>query len=423
MTAHFLRALAGPLLLASALSAYAQTSPETPPDRFGETLPTLLDWAEQHSPQLQAARYEHEARRQQIVSAGALEDPMVAIEWENIDKNKLTLDPRKVGGMKYSLTQPLPLWGKQALRAQVARAGAESAALMADGTRNQLHADVRDAYATWYRAAASLRLNRQQRDLLQLMEISANQRYAVGRATQAEALRVQTEISMLDNDALALQLAAAQARANLAALLNLAPEALTGTPQALDEAGLPEASQDWLDVARMRNPELLAARQAAQAAQGQLDLARRNKLPGLNLTVSAYQMGSQITSYGLMLEFQLPLQQGARNAEQAEALAMQRRARAAEAAQLRQLEREINQMRAMLDNADRQIVLFDRTVLPQAELTLQSALAGYSAGKGEFAALLEAQQQVKRLRQMRLMAEVDRFAALNALNRLVGAQQ
>lgn len=405
------------LTLASPPAAQAvETSPS-----FGSSLPELLLWAEQHSPVLKASQYEAQARQQQIISAGALEDPMFAIEWMNIPKDNLSLDPRKAGEMKYTLRQAFPLWGKLDLKEKAARSGADAASLMSQNVRNQLRSDIRSAYATWYRASAIQRINRQQLDLLRLMDASASQRYAVGKAPQSESLRIQTEMSMLENEALQLELITRQSQATLAALLNVAPNTLQGTPTSLPAPQ--HEGRDWQALARSRNPELLVAQKEQEASGYQLELAGKNKLPGLNVSASAYQMGSEVTSYGLMLEFQIPLQQGAKNAEQAEALAMQQRAKSAEVAKLRSLEAEIGQMQAMFDNTSQQLALLEQTLLPQAELTLQSALASYGAGRGEFTALLEAQQQIKRLRQMRLMAEVDHFLALNALTRLAGDEQ
>ena len=88
----------------------------------------------------------------------------------------------------------------------------------------------------------------------------------------------------------------------------------------------------------------------------------------------------------------------------------------------RQLERDVAQLRINQQTAQQQLALLDQTLLPQADLTLQSALAAYSAGRGEFAALLDAEQQTRRLRLMRLTAEYDAFQALNGLQKLIGDQ-
>lgn len=353
---------------------------------------------------------------------GALDDPMLKVEWMDIDKNRPTLSPSQVGAMQYTLTQALPLWGKRDLKAQAAQASAAAAGNTVVSTRAQLRAEIRQAYAQWYRALASLRINREQAVLLRQMETSASQRYAVGKAMQSEALRLQMELSMLANEELGLQNNVEQSRAALAAWLNVAPSELTGQPQKLPDAAPGKDVSAWLDEARTRNPELATVRKDIEAARARLDLARLNSRPGLNVGVSTKQMGNKLTTYGLMLEFQIPLQQGAKNAEQDEALAMLMKAQADEQNRLRMIERDVRQMRAMAGTAQNQLELFDKTLLPQAELTLQSVLAGYAAGRSEFSMLLEAQQQIRRLRQMRLMAEIDTFTATSGLQKMMGDQ-
>lgn len=395
---------------------------ETPPQNFGSTLPELLDWAETRSSMVNAMRFDADARRQQIAGAGALDDPMFKIEWMEIDKNKPTVLPNEVGAMQYTVTQALPLWGKRDIKTRIAEASADAASRQVVSTRAQLRADIRLAYAQWYRALASLQINAEQTALLRQMEASANQRYAAGKAMQSEALRLQMELSMQENEAIGLQNAIEQARATLAAWLNVPPQALTGQPQKL--SSLPPASdiQRWLDNAREKNPDLALARKDADAARAKLNLAQLNNRPGLNVGVSAKQMGNQLTNYGLMLEFQIPLQQGVRNAERSEAAAMLMKAQADQETRSRMIERDIHQMSATATASQRQIALLDQTLLPQAELTVQSALASYSAGLGEFSALLEAQQQIKKLRLMRLMAEVDAFTAVSGLQKMTGDQ-
>lgn len=404
------------------LSMITLAQAEAAPPGLGNALPGLLDWAETHSSQINAMRFSAEASQQQITRAGALDDPMFKIEWMGIDKNKPTLTPNRVGEMQYTLSQALPLWGKRDLKTQAAEANAAAAQQEVIGTRAQLRAEIRQGYAQWYRALTSLRINEEQSALLKQMELSASQRYAVGKAPQSEALRLQMEISLLANEALAYQNMAEQARAALAASLNLPAQDLTGQPRQLPTQPPPLAAAHWVDAAQTQNPDLAATRKQAEAAQAQLDLTRLNSRPGLNIGVSARQMGNQLRSYGLMLEFQIPLQQGAKNAEQSEAAAMLMKARADEQTRLRMIERDIYQMSAMTTTARNQVELLDKTLLPQAELTLQSSLASYTAGRGEFASLLEAQQQIRRLRLMRLGAEFDAFQANSNLQKMTGDQ-
>ena len=70
----------------------------------------------------------------------------------------------------------------------------------------------------------------------------------------------------------------------------------------------------------------------------------------------------------------------------------------------------------------RQHALTERTLLPQAELTYQSALASYQTGNVDFATLLDAQRQIRQLRLSLLSYELEQRVRVVELERLVGAE-
>ena len=110
----------GALLLTLALSAWAQTGPLP-----GASVESLLAAAREHSPDMRMVRSEAEAARERIQPAGALPDPVLRIELENLTRNgtqSATLLPAQVGDTKYTLIQPLPFWGKRDLKREVASA-------------------------------------------------------------------------------------------------------------------------------------------------------------------------------------------------------------------------------------------------------------------------------------------------------------
>ena len=93
----------------------------------GNLLQSLLTYARLHNPEFAAMRHEAEAVSQRVEPAGALPDPLLRIELENINNysvgmNGTTSDtpasilPARVGETKYNLIQALPIWGKRDLK-------------------------------------------------------------------------------------------------------------------------------------------------------------------------------------------------------------------------------------------------------------------------------------------------------------------
>lgn len=408
--------------MALALGCTMATANDAAPPPFGTTLEALLQWSETHSPLISAMQADADARQQQRVMARALEDPMFGVEWRDINSDSPTLDPARVGSMKYSVTQALPLWGARDIKSRIAAADATVAALSARATRAEVREQIRLAWSERYRAQAAIAINTEIEQLLKQMEQAARQRYPLGQGGMSDIIRLHSELSMLQSEQLSLAGAERRACARLAALLDVSLTSLAETRVTLPPVPDDVYVTPWLDQARASNPELIAMRRSVGSAEDQSALAALNGRPAVKVGLSAIQMQSRLSMYELMLEVQIPLQSAVKQAQRTEAAAMLSRARAQQQSQLRQIEQDINELTVMLATARAQAELLDKTLQPQAELGLQATLAGYQNGKADFASLLEAQQQLRRLRQMRLQAKIEQFQAWTGLLKRTGEQ-
>ncbi|MEQ1913807.1 MAG: TolC family protein, partial [Sideroxydans sp.] len=61
-------------------------------------------------------------------------------------------------------------------------------------------------------------------------------------------------------------------------------------------------------------------------------------------------------------------------------------------------------------------------LLPQAEMTYQSALAGYETGKVSFSMLIEAQKQILKAKQQHLQAQTDMQLRLADIEKSLGEE-
>ena len=83
---------------------------------------------------------------------------------------------------------------------------------------------------------------------------------------------------------------------------------------------------------------------------------------------------------------------------------------------------ELSESIAGLEAARNTEALVASSLLPQAELTFQSALAGYENGKVDFATLLDAQRQILRAKVERLKAQAEAQMRLAEIERIVGEE-
>jgi outer membrane protein TolC len=172
--------------------------------------------------------------------------------------------------------------------------------------------------------------------------------------------------------------------------------------------------------ARARNPLIQAELARVAVAQKNRDLTQRNRYPDLTVGVSPSQMGSRITTWGVMLEMNIPLQQESRRSQEREAEAMVAAARSRAESLSLQLLGDLAVNLAGLESARRTEALVQTQLLPQSELGLQSALSAYENGKTEFSMLLEAQRQIRKARQEILKSQVEAQMRLADIERILG---
>ncbi|PWB48244.1 MAG: transporter, partial [Nitrosomonadales bacterium] len=174
------------------------------------------------------------------------------------------------------------------------------------------------------------------------------------------------------------------------------------------------------DNLRARNPQLSAEAARVTAAEKNRELVYRNRYPDFNLGVSPLQTGGAVNEWGLMVEFNLPLQQESRRAQEREAQSMLAAAEARREATRNQLLAELAENISELDAARRVEYLAQNSQLPQAELSFKAALAGYENGKVDFSTLLDAQRQMLKARLDALKAQGEAQKRLAEIERLLG---
>lgn len=407
------------------VASLAWAAPARSQDALGSTVHSLLEHARAQSPELAAMRQEADAARERIQPAGALADPMLRMELENINNygngNQLSVLPWRVGETKYTILQPLPAWGKRELRREVAEADARRAEASTAATWSELAARIKVAYAQYYLAARNERLVREIVELIAALEKIAQARYAGGLAAQQDAIRAQVEQTAMRAELIALDSEKRQMRARINALLGRAAEATLADPASL--RALPATApvaEELVRRALATNPALAAEEARIRSAEKNRELTLRNRYPDFQIGVSPTQMRSRITSWGVMVEMNIPLQQESRRAQEREAAAMEGAARSRAQALAKQLLGEMGMNLAAIEAARRNEMLVTTQLLPLSELSLRSALAAYETGKVDFATLLDAQRQIRKAQQDRLKAQVEAQLRLAEIERILG---
>jgi outer membrane protein, heavy metal efflux system len=401
-------------------SAFAQSGPP------GRSVESFLDIARDRNPEFAAMRHEASAARERPQSAGALPDPMLRVELMDITNAGTDappgLLPSRIGSTKYTLLQPLPWFGKRDAKREGAEADAEAAARKVDSTWLELATRIKAAYAQYYLASENERITREVLDLMARLESVAQARYAGGLAAQQDAIRAQVEQTTMRTDLVMIESDKRRTAARLNALVARPPAAPIAAPERIRP--LPPPSRllpaDLEEKARAHNPVLAAEAARIRSAGKAVEVTDLNRYPDFNVGLQPTQMGSRIAEWGLMLEMSIPLQQDSRRAQEREARAMLDAARSRrEAIEVSALG-ELSENVVALEAARQTETLAATSLLPQAELTFQSAIAGYENGKVDFATLLDAQRQIRRAKLERLKAQAEAQMRLAEIERIVG---
>ncbi len=394
---------------------------------MGASVQELLNWADSHNPELAAMRYETDAASERIAPAGALPDPMLRVEFMDFAgrdaPNGFNPFPGKGSGTKYTFMQSIPLWGKRDLRKEVATAELEQFKGRRLVSITEIHARIKNAYAQYYQTIGLKKLNEDILRLLEDLEAVTRVRYASGLVPQQDAIRAQVEKTMLRSEIINLETEQQQAKARLNATLGRTQDALLSTKPELRRlpAGKLDSAVLQEKVART-NPLLATESAQILAADANKRLVEKNRYPDVTLGIAPTQMGSSISSWEAMVEVNLPIRFDTRRSQESEATAMLAAAKERRQGVANQVIGELQENLVAFEAAEKQERLISDTLLPQAELTFRSALAGYENGKVDFATLLDAQKAIRLARQGQIKARVEQEMRLAEIEKMIGEE-
>jgi len=394
----------------------------------GADVDELLTLAQAQNPELATMRHEADAAGERIEAVGALPDPSFRISLQDFTNKAsgaaTTLVPSEVGSTYYRVMQPVPFWGKRDLKQEIAIAEASAAQGRTGTTWAELAAKIKISFAQYYLVINSYKLTQEMLDLTLNLEHIAKSRYATGLAPQQDVIRAQVEQTGLRRELVMLETERHHNMTRLNILLLRDPYAPLANPQRLRPLPVPAKTEFSALAERLRNhsPQLLTFEAQRNAAEKSRELAYKNRYPDFTLGVGATQAGSDIKMWELMVEFNIPLQQGSRRRQEHEAENMLAAAESRKESASNQLLGELVEYSSALDAARQVESLTANSLLPQAEATLQAAYVGYQNGKVDFATLLDAQRQILKAKLDVLNAQAQEQASLAQIEKLLGEE-
>ncbi|WP_414861424.1 TolC family protein [Pseudomonas sp. IT-P176] len=375
------------------------------------TLERALQSAFAHNPNLAAAQWEigvAEGDRQQ---AGLIPNPQVSWEAEDTRRRSRTTT--------LMLSQPLELGGKRGARIEVAERAQDAASIELERRRNELRADVIQAFYSSTTAQQRLSLTEQSLLLAERGLRVAQGRINAGKAAPVEAMRAQVQLSQVR-----LQLRRAE-RDQATAYQQLAQ--VTGAPQATftraeePTSALPAIASSQILLDRLPDTaELRLARLQINQKEASLGLEKALRIPDLTVSIgSQYSEADRERVNLLGVSMPIPLF----NRNQGNVLAAARRTDQARdlrnASELR-LRSEVQSGLDQWATANTEVNAFNQVILPAAQSAVDSATRGFEMGKFNFLDVLDAQRTLFEARSQYLQAVADATDAWVRIERIYG---
>jgi len=417
-------------VLAAPAVARAQDSPERPaiPARDeaeltrSARLDTIVRLALERNRDI--AESEARARASQARSRAASRLPDLELKYEQWGVPLAR--PYALGeadNLMVGVRQLFPAWGTLDARGRAAAEELGSARDAWRARRQDIAAQVRRSYATYYKADQEVRLHLEHLGLTSRVLELARLAVRTGHGNLQDVLRLELEMTRLHTDVARIEREQRSSRALLNALMDRPTEAPLGPPEDLTVTPTSDvpALERGLDASR---PEVGAASRAVRRSEAVLEGARRAaRVPSVMVGVDYWYIPRGIDTrhaYSAMVSINLPWLSERRRDEEREAEESVAAEQHALAATRNAVHYELRDAAARLESARQSFTIIDQDLLAQAKRSLDATQAAYAAGQGDASGMLDALRSYLQVRIERVRALAELASSEADLERAAG---
>ena len=333
---------------------------------------------------------------------GTLPDPTINLNAMNLPTDSFDRDQEPMTQMQLGFSQMIPFPGKLSLKQEAAEFEAAAAGHTVEEASWQLRRKVNSKWWQLHYLDRALETVNKNQGLLRQFITVAKTKYETGKGLQQDVLLAQLELSKLLDQEIRLKAMRRSQSIALNILMDRAPQTRIVLPEATSmemATLLPEASLQAL--AKAERARLQQMQSTVDAARSRLKLAKRNLYPdfmvgmtyGDRSGTNALPRGGEREDFAsLMVGIKVPLYAGRKQkraiAQRNNELALHEHAlRDETGVALGQVSNAITDYQ----QAREQFSLFETGIIPQAEQTVASMLAGYQVNQVDFLNLVRSQ--------------------------------
>jgi outer membrane protein TolC len=413
----------GRIALAAAAAALisAFSSPALSADRL--VLDDLVERARKTNPELAALREEAFSAEANARAEGRLDDPTLKIELEDLStKRPLEAGPGNAMMTRYTLSQMFPFPGKRSLKEQMAGKEAEGARAAVNSRELELTAMVKAAYFEYAFIDESIRITNEIKNLLSSAADIAGTMYSTGQVSQQDVIKLNVEQAMLTDELIMLEAGREAAAAGIKSLVNMDQSEELGGNAELPKGRVSFDAAELMKAAVESTPDIAMLKADTEGSELGAALAGKNYYPDFMVGVAPIQRDGSFDSYDLMFQVNIPIWRGKYESLSDGAKARARAAWARLKAGKNRKALEVKSAAIEVEASLRQMELFETSLVPQAELSYESALRNYRTGRIDLLMLLETERDLRKTRTDYLKALFEYNRRLSNLERASGVE-
>jgi outer membrane protein TolC len=381
--------------------AIFQQNKPTADGRQVTPLATLIAETLQNNPEIQASLREREAAQQRISPAEALDDPMLEAGVINAPLASSPFNREDMTMKMIGLSQRFPFPGKRGLRKEVASKDAEAISYGYQETVNRVVRDLRIAYFDLGLIVEMTQSVEKNKLILEHFLQIAEGRYQVGEGSQADVLKAQTQVSRMLDELLRLARERPMIEAELIRALGRSTYAGELIPESLPMHQTSLNLESLRERAMTQRPQLLALQSLTARNKKAVELVQKEYYPDFDVRLSYGQRDRMLDNtsrpdmVSLTVAVNLPIWHNSKIEPRiAESQAMYHQALDLYQVQTNEIAAKLRQQGATAEQNLKSVQLYQTTILPQARLTVESALAAYRVNRVDFLTLLDSQMTV-----------------------------
>ncbi|HLC22002.1 MAG TPA: TolC family protein [Candidatus Methylomirabilis sp.] len=359
------------------------------------SLQPLIQEALAVNPTIKAEGKRWDAAKERPPQEGSLDDPMLSFEIVNLPTNSFSFAQDDMTMKQFSISQTFPYFGKRGLRSEVAQREANAIGQGYRDKRNEIVRRVKEAFFELYVVDRSLEVVEKNRELLREFVKIAETKYSVGKGIQQDVIKAHVELSKLLDEQIRLEQSRQAAGARLNAILNRPPQTPLGQTEEVRKDELQLDLKELQAMALENRPLLKALQEEVERSKAANALARRKYFPDLTMSVAyGFREDSRIVNRSDMFSagfsINIPLYFRTKQDRQvAETSALINSAREQYQAARNEVLSLVNELVSDLEKGSKLIDLLQTGLIPQAGLSLDSAVSGYQVNKVDFLTLLD----------------------------------